>query len=43
MNVFEAGGIGFIGGNLIHYHIAFHTEDRVVCFDKLTYAGNQLT
>jgi dTDP-glucose 4,6-dehydratase len=35
------GGAGFIGSNLVHYALA-HTADRIVVFDKLTYAGSLL-
>ena len=41
--VFVTGGAGFIGGNFIHYHLAEHPDNRVVCIDKLTYAGNLST
>ena len=41
--VFVTGGAGFIGGNFIHYHLKEHPDDRVVCIDKLTYAGNLST
>ena len=43
MTIFVTGGAGFIGGNFIHYHLNKHPEDRVVCIDKLTYAGNLST
>lgn len=43
MTIIVTGGAGFIGGNFIHYHLAAHPEDRVVCIDKLTYAGNLST
>ena len=43
MNIFVTGGAGFIGGNYIHYHLASHPLDRIVCIDKLTYAGNLST
>ena len=43
MTIFVTGGAGFIGGNFIHYHLKEHPEDRVVCIDKLTYAGNLST
>ncbi len=43
MTVIVTGGAGFIGGNFIHYYIKEHPEDRVVCIDKLTYAGNLST
>jgi dTDP-glucose 4,6-dehydratase len=35
------GGAGFIGSNLVHYALA-HTSDRLIVFDKLTYAGSLL-
>ena len=41
--IIVTGGAGFIGGNFIHYHLKTHPEDRVVCIDKLTYAGNLST
>ncbi|MFI0608009.1 MAG: dTDP-glucose 4,6-dehydratase [Anaerolineae bacterium] len=34
------GGAGFIGANYVHHVLASHAEDKVVVFDKLTYAGN---
>ncbi len=43
MVVIVTGGAGFIGGNFIHYYLKKHPEDRVVCIDKLTYAGNLST
>lgn len=43
MTIFVTGGAGFIGGNYIHYHLSAHPEDKVVCIDKLTYAGNLST
>ena len=43
MTVIVSGGAGFIGGNFIHYYLKEHPEDRVVCIDKLTYAGNLST
>ena len=41
--IIVTGGAGFIGGNFIHYYLSTHPEDRVVCIDKLTYAGNLST
>jgi dTDP-glucose 4,6-dehydratase len=41
--VIITGGAGFIGGNCVHYWLAEHPEDRVICLDKLTYAGNLST
>lgn len=43
MTIIVTGGAGFIGGNFIHYYMKEHPEDRVVCLDKLTYAGNLST
>lgn len=40
MTTLITGGAGFIGSNFIHYMRAAHPEDRIVCVDKLTYAGN---
>ena len=37
------GGAGFIGSNFIFYMLKNHPEDRIVCLDKLTYAGNLST
>lgn len=37
------GGAGFIGSNFIFNYLGEHPEDRVVCLDKLTYAGNLST
>jgi len=41
--VIVTGGAGFIGSNFIFYYLAEHSQDRVVCIDKLTYAGNLST
>lgn len=41
--IIVTGGAGFIGGNYIHYHLKKHPEDRIICIDKLTYAGNLST
>lgn len=43
MTIIVTGGAGFIGANYIFYHMAKYPEDRVVCVDKLTYAGNLST
>ena len=43
MNTIITGGAGFIGGNFIHYYLKQHPNDRVICIDKLTYAGNLST
>lgn len=34
------GGAGFIGANFVHHLLDHHPDDRVVVYDKLTYAGN---
>ena len=43
MTIIVTGGAGFIGANFIFYHLKTHPGDRVVCIDKLTYAGNLST
>ncbi len=43
MTIIVTGGAGFIGANFIYYLLKHHPEDRVVCLDKLTYAGNMET
>jgi len=43
MNIFVTGGAGFIGSNFIFYMLEKHPEYRIVCLDKLTYAGNLST
>lgn len=43
MRIIVTGGAGFIGGNFIHYFLKEHPKDRVICVDKLTYAGNLST
>lgn len=40
MNIIVTGGAGFIGGNFCHYMTAKYPEDRIICLDALTYAGN---
>ncbi len=40
MTLLVTGGAGFIGSNFIFYQLEKHPEDRVVCIDSLTYAGN---
>ena len=40
MTIIVTGGAGFIGSNFIHYYRRAHPADRIVCLDKLTYAGN---
>jgi len=40
MTLIVTGGAGFIGANFIIYILKHHPETRIVCMDKLTYAGN---
>ncbi len=40
MTILVTGGAGFIGANFIFYLLEKHTDEHVVCVDKLTYAGN---
>lgn len=43
MNIIVTGGAGFIGSNFIFHMLKAHPEDRIICLDKLTYAGNLST
>ena len=43
MNILVTGGAGFIGANFVYYQLEKHPEDRIVCLDALTYAGNLQT
>lgn len=43
MTIIVTGGAGFIGSNFVFYQLKNHPKDRIVCFDKLTYAGNLAT
>lgn len=40
MKIIVTGGAGFIGSNFIFHMLKHHPEDRIICIDKLTYAGN---
>lgn len=40
MSLLVTGGAGFIGANFIRYWLAKHPKDKIINFDKLTYAGN---
>ena len=40
MKIVVTGGAGFIGGNFVYYVLKNHADDKVICYDKLTYAGN---
>ncbi|MBR4657496.1 MAG: dTDP-glucose 4,6-dehydratase [Oscillospiraceae bacterium] len=43
MTILLTGGAGFIGANFIYFELKNHPEDRIVCLDALTYAGNLTT
>ena len=43
MTLLVTGGAGFIGSNFIFYMMKAHPQYRIVCIDKLTYAGNLAT
>lgn len=43
MKLLVTGGAGFIGSNFIFYELGKHPEDKILCLDKLTYAGNLAT
>lgn len=43
MKVIVTGGAGFIGSNFIFYMLNKYPQDRIICVDKLTYAGNLST
>lgn len=40
MRIVVTGGAGFIGSNFIRYMRSAHPEHKILCLDKLTYAGN---
>lgn len=40
MTVIVTGGAGFIGSNFIFYMLKKHPDYKIICMDKLTYAGN---
>ena len=43
MTYIITGGAGFIGSNFIFYMRSAYPDARIVCLDKLTYAGNLST
>lgn len=43
MKIIVTGGAGFIGSNFIFYLRKTHPDYRIICIDKLTYAGNLST
>jgi len=40
MKILVTGGAGFIGSNFVYYELDNYPNDKVICLDKLTYAGN---
>ena len=43
MTIIVTGGAGFIGSNFVFHMLQAHPNYRIVCLDKLTYAGNLST
>ena len=43
MKIIVTGGAGFIGSNFIYHMLDTHPDYRIICLDKLTYAGNLST
>ncbi len=43
MKIIITGGAGFIGSNFIFHMLKFHPDYKIICIDKLTYAGNYST
>ena len=43
MTILVTGGAGFIGSNFVFHMLQVHPDYRIVCLDKLTYAGNLST
>lgn len=43
MTIIVTGGAGFIGSNFVFHMLEKHPDDRIICLDKLTYAGNLST
>ena len=43
MTIIVTGGAGFIGSNFIFHMLEAHPDYRIICLDKLTYAGNLST
>lgn len=43
MNILVTGGAGFIGSNFIFHLLRTYPSYRIICVDKLTYAGNLST
>lgn len=43
MTIAVTGGAGFIGSNFIFHMLKKYSDYRIICLDKLTYAGNLST
>ena len=43
MKIIVTGGAGFIGSNFVFYMLKKHPDYKIICIDKLTYAGNLST
>ncbi|MBR3056982.1 MAG: dTDP-glucose 4,6-dehydratase [Clostridiales bacterium] len=43
MVIVVTGGAGFIGSNFVFHMLKEHPDYRIICLDKLTYAGNMST
>ncbi len=43
MTIIVTGGAGFIGSNFVFHMLGKYPDYRIVCLDKLTYAGNLST
>ena len=41
--IIVTGGAGFIGANFVYHMLGKYPEYRIICLDKLTYAGNLST
>ncbi|MCQ2801568.1 MAG: dTDP-glucose 4,6-dehydratase [Bacilli bacterium] len=41
MKIVVTGGAGFIGTNFIYHLISKYSDYKIICIDKLTYAGNK--
>ena len=43
MTIIVTGGAGFIGSNFVFHMLKEYPDYRIICLDKLTYAGNLST
>jgi dTDP-glucose 4,6-dehydratase len=43
VKIIVTGGVGFIGSNFVYYELEGYPEDKIICLDNLTYAGNLST